>query len=165
MHTSQWKESSILCLEDKQTHLYVELIQLLPQKTLAWLRPFAIQFDAGNVSEEILGYGDRHPELNAVIFDLRNTADLIWPIHLFRPGLDTEVINIIAALPSLPDTQDIQPKENTIRRRVLTQFLQRIWEANKQHFPNKANQVLAKPTLNDQAQAKRGLPELGYDLI
>lgn len=165
MHTSQWKESSILCLEDKQTHLYAELIQLLPQKTLAWLRPFAIQLDADNVSEDILGYGDRHPELDAVIFDLRETADLIWPIHLFRSGLDTEVINIIAALPSLPDTQGTQPKENNIRRRVLNQFLQRIWEANKQHFPRKANQALAEPPVHDQVQEKRQLPELGYDLI
>ncbi|MEM9449942.1 MAG: hypothetical protein AAGA75_15565 [Cyanobacteria bacterium P01_E01_bin.6] len=140
MLTPQWKASSILCLEDTQARLYVELIQLLPEsggasKAMAWLRPFAIQLEDSDVPIELQEYGDRLPDVDAMIFDARHTADLIWPIHLFRPGFDTEVIGIMAMLPNFSSSDTVPPEKREASRYILNQFLHRIWLANKQEFP------------------------------
>ncbi len=138
MRQSLWKESSILCLDDHQATLYVELIQQLPKHSLAWLRPFALRVNDGSqVPDLFLACGDRPPELNAVIFDVRDTSDLIWPIDLFRMGLDTEVIQIMSVLPDLNAAAPITTQQNREpNRRILNHFLQTVWQDNREHFPN-----------------------------
>ncbi|MEB3214058.1 MAG: hypothetical protein VKL39_22105 [Leptolyngbyaceae bacterium] len=141
MSKPELQASSILCLDDRQTRLYVELIQVLPDsnelsRPMAWLRPFAIQVDRAAVPEELKPLGDRHPEQDAIIFDARNTSDLIWPIHFFRPGLDTEVISVLAMLPSSSGLVTVPPDKHHAARRILNQFLRQIWRDHPDDFPS-----------------------------
>jgi hypothetical protein len=145
MPTSELQSLSILCLEDAQMRLYVELIQMLTHsptsapspssEPMAWLRPFAIQVNEGAIAEDLEVYGDRHPDGESLVFDARNTSDLIWPIHLFRPGLDTEVVNLLTILPMSSGIVMVSPDKHRAARRILNQFLHRIWRDNKAAFP------------------------------
>jgi hypothetical protein len=137
MRQSLWKESSILCLDDQQATLYVELIQQLPKQSLAWLRPFALRVDESHVPEQFLECGDRLPDGDAIIFDVRNTADLIWPIHFFRMGLDTEVLQIMSVLPDLNLAEPCMTQQNRdASRHILNHFLRVVWQSTREHFPN-----------------------------
>ncbi|MEO0491337.1 MAG: hypothetical protein AAFZ49_17565, partial [Cyanobacteria bacterium J06659_2] len=93
------------------------------------------QVNATAVLDELKVYGDRHPECDAMIFDARNTADLIWPLSLFRPALDTEVIYLLAMLPISSGIVNVPPEKHKAARRILNQFLRTVWLANKERFP------------------------------
>jgi len=139
----QWRESSILCLEGSKAQLYVELIQHLPRQPLAWLRPLALQTSSAHspafhhafISALFWEGGDRTSEPHAQVLDLRYTVDLIWPLDLFRLGLDTEVIDIFACLPYEIDSSNIPPTKKLFQQQILNQFLQEVWAENKHHFP------------------------------
>jgi hypothetical protein len=64
-----------------------------------------------------------------LLTDLRFEADLLWPITLFRPALDTEVIPLLAMLPSLPQSQ-----RDPITAQRLNQFVHQVWQAYKGAF-------------------------------
>jgi len=63
--------------------------------------------------------------------DLRDGADLLWPLSLFRAAVDTEVISLLTQLQSL----DSEKKDAVIASRQLKDFVDRVWEA----FPTAFN--------------------------
>lgn len=118
--------------------LYAELIQHLPKRSLAWLRPLALKVDESCVPDKLIDQGDRLPDSTARVFDVRNTADLIWPIHRFRMGLDTEVIDVMAVLPDLHLAHlSADPNRDTYRR-ILNEFLRTAWQATQDDLPTQS---------------------------
>jgi hypothetical protein len=105
----QFKTDRIVCLDAprERLHLFAEVIETIAISSRCWVKPLAIaRFNSENYNLELL-------------HDLRDTAQLILPSHLFRDALDTEVIPLISEL--------FHPDSNSDRsinaQRVLYQFI------------------------------------------
>ena len=60
------------------------------------------------------------------LLDVRETADLLWPAHVFQPALDTEVISLLTQLPLQPTT------DKAFAHQQLRQFMNQVWQKNEQ---------------------------------
>ena len=105
----------ILFLEHTGTRLYAEVIQVVVSRRLCWVRPLLLS--------GILESLEPLP-----LTDLRSCADLLWPITLFQPALDTEVIPLLATLSS------DQPELISAAQQQLNQFIHQLWQAHKNAF-------------------------------
>ena len=114
-----FQNNQIVCLEHQQNCLYGEVIQIINERQLCWFRPMCI------VNSEDR---DRFQETTKLI-DLQLGSDLLWPIALFRPALDTEVISLLS---KLGDTNDLSSQ--TSNRQHLNSFVKSVWQANKDKF-------------------------------
>lgn len=102
----------IVSLDCGNSNLYCQVIQVVTSRDFAWVRPLLL---ADFTQEEPL------------ITDLRDASDLLWPIGLFRPALDTEVISLISQL--LPK----EPKVNidNVAQQKLHHFIHQAWQAHQ----------------------------------
>jgi hypothetical protein len=117
-----FKPGQIVSLECGNTCLHSEVIQVVEARQVGWVRPLMLVVFQ---SEDDLA--DRLSE-DYTISDLRNGADLLWPLSLFRAALDTEVISLLSQLYSL----DSDKKDAVIASRQLREFVDRVWAT----FPN-----------------------------
>ena len=116
-----FKVNEIICLENQNTCLYGEVIQILPSRGLCWFRPMCLVVsDAGNSSFE--------PKQS---IDQRSGSDLLWPIDLFRAALDTEVVGFLTQL----SDRDRLVANKISSRQCLNKFLQQVWQDNQDKFP------------------------------
>ena len=116
-----FKESQIICLEHRGTCLYGEVIQLILERQMCWFRPICMTIKCLD--------SDRDGE-NRELIQLQFSSDLLWPINLFRPAFDTEVIALLA---DLDDNR--KPKQNKIsHRQYLNRFIRQVWAANRDKF-------------------------------
>jgi hypothetical protein len=114
----------IVCLENAQSYLYGEVIQVIESKNLCWMRPLLLAvFPRG------VGTVDNFLEAKELL-DLRFTSDVAYPLPLFRPALDTEVIPLIGQLETLDETKEPNPSS----KQKLRQFLEQIWQDNQEYF-------------------------------
>ena len=115
--TQNFQPQQILCLEHAGICLYAEVIQVVVSRRLCWVRPLLL--GASQASEAPLP-----------LTDLRSCADLLWPIKLFRPAIDTEVIplwtQLLASEPQLESSSAAQQR--------LHQFIYQVWQAEKSVF-------------------------------
>ena len=119
-----FKVNEIICLQNDCTYLYGEVIQLLPKRGLCWFRPMCLV-----VSD--LGGDRRSPIIEPTqLIDLQSGSDLLWPISLFRPALDTEVISL---LPLLSDRHSPSVNKSP-NRQYLNRFIQQVWRDNRDKF-------------------------------
>jgi hypothetical protein len=114
----------IVCLEHQQSYLYGEVIQVIESKSLCWMRPLLLA-----VFPRVVGTVDNFVEAKELL-DLRFTSDVAYPVALFRPALDTEVIPLIGQLEILDETRE----PNSSSKQKLRQFLEQIWQDNQEHF-------------------------------
>ena len=110
----------IVYLAHNSHRLYCEVIQVVESRQICWVRPLCLVDVADK--REIL------PQLLApkLLMDLRSTSDLLYPISLFKPALDTEVIPLLSQL----KTPDYSLNNNPIAREKLHQFITKIWQKN-----------------------------------
>lgn len=103
----------IVCLEHQDSCLYAEVIQVVESRQIGWIRPLLlVEF----VNFEHLSS-----------YDLRPSADLLWPIALFRPALDTEVMPLLVQLLASEPPLDRDPVAFT----RLQQFIHLVWQSQK----------------------------------
>lgn len=95
----------IVYLQRENHRLYAEVIQAIAPRQMLWVRPLLL---------------DRGTQ----IYDLRQTADLVWPMNLFQPALDTD------AIPLLMQLQEFEGKFTppAIARQQLHIFLHQVWQ-------------------------------------
>ena len=105
----------ILCLELDRLRLYVEVIQVAEPRQMCWVRPLMLGEADGSIHAA--------PTL---VQDLRQCADLLWPIAAFRAAIDTEVLPLLAQL-----GETMQLEDQRIARQQLQIFMQRVWQANQ----------------------------------
>ena len=117
----EFQPCQIVCLEYEHTRLYAEVIQVVTSRQMCWARPLMLAVCASDRD------AIAPPEL-ATLYDLRQDSDLLWPISLFRPAVDTEVIPLLVQLDT-PETQT-----NQIAHQQLKSFIQQVWQANRQEF-------------------------------
>ena len=114
----------IVCLEHQQSYLYGEVIQVIESKNLCWMRPLLLA-----VFPRVVGTVDNFLEAKELL-DLRFTSDVAYPVALFRPALDTEVIPLIGQLEILDEAKE----PNSSSKQKLRQFLEKIWQDNQEYF-------------------------------
>lgn len=98
----------ILFLQCGTERLYTELIQIVKERQLGWVRPL------------LLADFDIEPPL---VTDLRSSSDLLWSINLFQPALDVEVISFFSEIFAKESHSYL---EITAKQR-LNIFIQRLW--------------------------------------
>ena len=122
-----FKPSQIVCLEHKDTYLYAEVIQVLETRKMCWVRPLMLKiFSSENESKT-----NQEISENSTLWDLREGADLVWPICLFREAIDTEVIPLLAELELL----DSKQKNQQVSHQQLREFVRIVWETYPDVFP------------------------------
>ncbi|MBF2077582.1 MAG: hypothetical protein IGR76_03460 [Synechococcales cyanobacterium T60_A2020_003] len=96
---SSLKPSHIACLEDETAQLYAEVIQVITDRQCCWARPIALVQSLSSEPFSLPGHQADLGGIEAVrIHDLREGADLLLPLSLFRVALDTEVIPLLMRL-------------------------------------------------------------------
>ena len=118
-----FKPRQIVCLEHKNTRLYSEVIQVVTKRQLCWVRPLMLV---------VLPNETRYLAEQEQLFDLRLTADLLWPESWFRPAFDTEVFSLVTPLHTL----DFQSEDPQNARGRLNHFVNQVWQERKQSFPD-----------------------------
>ncbi len=112
-----FKPGQIVSLECGNTCLHSEVIQVVEARQVCWVRPLMlVAFHSGDDLCDRLGQ-------DYTLSDLRNGADLLWPLSVFRAALDTEVISLLSQLYSL----DSEKKDAVIASRQLRDFVDRVW--------------------------------------
>ncbi|MBW4666206.1 MAG: hypothetical protein KME60_01890 [Cyanomargarita calcarea GSE-NOS-MK-12-04C] len=106
-----FQPGQILCLPHGDRSLYVELIQVIVERQLCWVRPLLL---ATFTQEPVL------------IVDMRSASDLLWPISLFRPALDTEVISFLSQVLA----KELKSEPDSDAKRLLHVFIQELWDAH-----------------------------------
>jgi hypothetical protein len=96
-------------LDYNSINLYAEVIQVVPARQLCWVRPLYM-----------VNLNDDPP----LLIDLRDASDLLWPLDLFRPALDTEVITLLGEILS----KEPQGESNSLAQQQLHQFIHQIWQ-------------------------------------
>ncbi|MCC0175747.1 hypothetical protein I4641_01975 [Waterburya agarophytonicola K14] len=119
--TLPFKVNQIICLEYRSTCLYGEVIQLITSRGICWFRPICMTIQNFE--------GEATPE-NLQLIHLRSVSDLLWPIDMFRPALDTEVISLLADLDKTDKTNQSQISAS----RCLNQFVRQVWTAHQDKF-------------------------------
>jgi len=116
-----FQANQIVCLEYEGVYLYGEVIQVVTSRQLCWVRPLML---VNLISD------DEH-----TLWDLREGADLLWPLSLFRVPLDTEVIPFLMELHSFDNTDG---KDMILAHRKFREFIGKIWQAYPSVFPPSA---------------------------
>ena len=122
-----FQPNQIVCLEYGYTCLYAAVIQILATRKMCWVRPLLLKVFASESKSE------NHEENSGkfTIWDLREGADLVWPICLFREAIDTEFIPLLTELESL----DSQEKDQPVSHQKLKHFIRNVWQAYPDVFP------------------------------
>lgn len=116
---SDFKANQIVRLESTNTRLYAEVIQVIPDRQLCWVRPLILAIDCGDEFDW---------QETATVVDLRMSSDLLWPIHLFKPALDTEVISLLTHLEEL----DFTKLDENKARASLHDFIRGFWRSRQE---------------------------------
>ena len=110
---SDFHPRQIVCLQHESSNLYAEVIQVIHSRPVCWVRPLLLaEFPPGDSCQPL-------------IYDLRSTADLVWPLSLFRSALDTEVIPLLADISGSQPQLDRDP----VALNQLNQFIYKVWQA------------------------------------
>ncbi len=122
-----FQPSQIVCLEHGNTCLYAEVIQVLEARQMCWVRPLMLKvFSSESECENNQDASER-----SRLWDLRDGADLVWPICLFRETIDTEFLPLLSELYLL----DSEPKNLHISHQKLRDFVREVWQAFPDVFP------------------------------
>lgn len=119
------KPRALVCLEHDHACLYAELIEVVENRQMYWVRPLLLKISDEITGAQFKGFEPFHPA--CVYHDLRQGADLLWPMNFFRPAFDTEVIPLLAQIHAWenPAAMALSP----VAQQHLHQFIQQLWQA------------------------------------
>lgn len=126
---STFQPHQILCLEHEGTCLYGEVIQVAALRQLCWVRPLMLAIP---IPQGVLPSATTFQITSELVtlYDLRQGADLLWPLTLFRAALDTEVISL---LPQLEGSKT-QLHNSSVAHQQLKDFAHKVWQAHPYAF-------------------------------
>jgi hypothetical protein len=108
----EFQPGQIVSLEHCDKNLYAEVIEVVVSRQLCWVRPLLLA---------------NHTQEPPIITDLRDASDLLWPIQLFRPALDTEVITLLSQVL----VKEPKGEPDLATKQQLHQFIQQMWQSRK----------------------------------
>lgn len=109
---ANFQAGQIVFLEYNDDRLYTEVIQVVVERDLCWVRPLLL------VNQE---------SESQQITDLRSTSDLLWSRNLFQPALDTQVIEFYSQIL----VKEPNPELSQTAKQKLHQFIQQLWQAHQ----------------------------------
>ncbi|MEM9220696.1 MAG: hypothetical protein AAGD25_41060 [Cyanobacteria bacterium P01_F01_bin.150] len=120
--------SQILYLEQGKQRLYVELIQILRDRDMGWLRPLCLCSPLVTVDNLDI---DKPSETTRVIcdgipfslHDMRQSSDLLWPLAQCHIVLDMDAIPILSSLK--PEWIGSENRDHA--RQSLHLFVNELW--------------------------------------
>ncbi|MEL6581458.1 MAG: hypothetical protein AAFQ14_17095 [Cyanobacteria bacterium J06621_12] len=136
---SSHEAKQILCLEYQGNCLYGEVIQLIPQRQLCWLRPLCLVISHSVDFELLTDSNDRRSLVSSsscdnsddsLVIDLQSGSDLLWPAILFRPALDTEIISLMPLLKDIGH-HSLARKSG---QKWLHRFMHLVWQGHRDKF-------------------------------
>lgn len=107
--------SQIVCIEYQTYFLYAEVIDIIEDRQMCWGRPIMLAERSATFDPE-----------PSTLFDLRDGADILLPVPLFRPALDTEVIALMTHLTAIKNEP---ASTRQTAHQQLRHFIQQIWQA------------------------------------
>jgi hypothetical protein len=113
----------IVYLTCDDCRLYTEVIDILVDRQLAWVRPLALATPEDVLplaASGILGLEDFNTGGGPI------APDLLWPLDQFSPALDTDFLDLLALLP----TQGAKPN-HPVQNAVVSQFTHRLWAESR----------------------------------
>lgn len=118
----------IVFLEYENARLYAEVIQVVTVRQICWVRPLMLAV-----------FGSDCADVEPKLHDLRESADLLWPLKLFQPALDTEVIPLIGQLQAFDAILDGSNSTSlSVRAQLahqhLSHFVRQVWQAHQRDF-------------------------------
>lgn len=122
---STFHPSQIVCLEHGNAYLYAEVIQVIPARQLCWARPLALALPLAEPNSD----ASTNDFAAVTLYDLRQGADLLWPISLFRTALDTEVIPLLT---QIGDSK--QSEGDRLAHHQLRAFMRLVWQSHPDAF-------------------------------
>lgn len=136
--TADFHPHQILCLTHQERVLYAELIQVVEERDMCWVRPLALLTSQTPIAAPPLASPDPL-QLDAIaLYDLRQSADLLCPASLFDQALDTEVIPILAQLNASKASPEASrasnDEESCSARQRLQEFIHHLWQAHPDVF-------------------------------
>ncbi|MGL5083029.1 MAG: hypothetical protein ACRC8A_16205 [Microcoleaceae cyanobacterium] len=115
-----FQPGQIVYLKHGDFCLYAEAIQIVLERQVCWVRPLLMV----KLAPDQLNHSLPSPtEPQFLWSDLRQSPDLIWPLHLFQAALDTEVIPLLAQLSPEDEKTTISPTAH----QQLRVFIDQIW--------------------------------------
>jgi hypothetical protein len=128
--TPDFHPCQIVCLEYENNCLYAEVVQVVYGRQICWVRPLILTVGwlKEFISENRIGD-------EPCWYDLRQGSDLLLPMILFRPALDTEVLPLFNRL--YISESESESEHYNIRipgHQKLQQFIQQIWQARPEVF-------------------------------
>lgn len=111
---SPFIDSQIVCLDSQNKSLYCEVIEVINERNICWVRPLILV--------DLKAQDSKYFSKKNDIYDLRFTSDLLWKIDDFRIVLDTEYIQFFANLQEFQFDEDIL----VIAKQKLRLFIQEI---------------------------------------
>ncbi|MEB3290763.1 MAG: hypothetical protein VKI82_12665 [Leptolyngbya sp.] len=109
----------IVYLPCDDSRLYTEVIDVLTDRRLAWVRPLVLVTLEAAIplaASGILGLGEGQ------IGRIPTVPDLLWPLDQFLPALDTDFLALMAILPNQTDAAaDLDCNA------IVSQFTRRLW--------------------------------------
>jgi hypothetical protein len=123
-----FKPSQIVCLEHQNNYLYGEVIQIIESRQLCWMRPLMLAVFANDI-----------PTVNSLqeaeeLWDVRLTSDVAYPLPLFRPALDLEVLPLMMHLEENVEEGDSLRKQSVHSLRLVLIHRFRILHFLKLHL-------------------------------
>lgn len=152
-----FSSGQIVALDHPHGILYGEIIQIVPQRQMCWVRGIALSLntqhftssfgkDAGDTLTSLLKVSALNeneennldsknsasfPDSNTVLIDLYRNVDLLFPLDLFRVAFDTEIIPILSVIDPYPYNISHDIKTS---KQCLNWFLKEIWQSNQDKF-------------------------------
>jgi hypothetical protein len=134
-----FRDRQILCLDHGPQRLYAELVDIIDERGLAWVKPLWLVHGQENTPEPNLPAPNRpEPDRPWVddlkqtlgpIDDLRGDSDLLWPVELFRAALDMELLPLLGG--PLEGERKDGPSPEAQRFRL---FIRQVWEQHRSLF-------------------------------
>lgn len=133
---TELKPGQIVYIEHQSTRLYAEVIQLVRDRGVCWVRPLAFaRFDPQEMNPYDSKFNTTGVE-HLALQDLREGADLFCPQSLFHSALDTEVIPVLTHLNTLkPHSEESMTISDPSQSQHIHQRLQEFIRCICQTYP------------------------------
>jgi len=105
-----FQPGQIVSLDHNDRNLFAEVIQVVVSRQLCWVRPLLLV----SLTQE-----------SPLVTDMRDASDLVWPVNLFRPAFDTEVITLLSQVLA----KEPKAEPDSAAQLQFHQFIHQIWQA------------------------------------
>jgi hypothetical protein len=117
---SNFQPFQIVYLEHANSRVFAEVVQPIQANQRCWVRPLVLEVNPVTSVEA--------PEYQ--VYDLRQGADLIWPVALLNAVLDTDFLPLLA---KLHQGKALELTSGSARY-WLMDFVKQSWQAHPQLF-------------------------------